>query len=323
MKYWRVIASVLLLAFLLFSPAPLQRAMQRDPTRELFENEAPEWYGVIEIWHIAGFRTYQGSVTNFLQEQCSAFSRKHPGVHFEVTGLTPEMYENRIARGLRPDAYSFPAGFLESSALRTVSASVPILRDGIAVGTDADDSSLAVPYLSSGYFLLLNEQRALQDGGTLPDRADAALLSSLADRGELSFPAAFGAAFGLSGTSWEYADFLAGRCTAAIADARSLGDLLRSTEQNLVVTALPLSGFTDEVLYLAAAKDTDDRRVFYIGALSEYLLSETVQRSVTSLGAMPVRKYLDGVRYGTRLLEAWYAAYLESTKTTDPFREPR
>ena len=106
MKYWRVIASVLLLAFLLFSPAPLQRAMQRDPTRELFENEAPEWYGVIEIWHIAGFRTYQGSVTNFLQEQCSAFSRKHPGVHFEVTVLTPEsadtaMLHARMVRNAR------------------------------------------------------------------------------------------------------------------------------------------------------------------------------------------------------------------------------
>lgn len=318
MRYVRSIAAVLVVAFLLISPKPLQKALQRDPMRELFENEVPDWYGVIEIWHIAGFRTYQGSVTTFLQDCCDAFAAKHPGVHFEVKGLSAQMYQDRVARGLSPDAYSFPAGFLSAEQLQPLQAAVPILRDGVQTAA-ANEHLYAAPYLMSGYFLLLNEQLALANNGSLPDSVDSALLQSLLDADALTVPTAIAAHLGLKGESKPYEDFLAGKHTAAVADARSFGDILRDTDQNLLVSALPLYGYTDEVMYLGAAVGTDDHRAKLIGELYAYLASETVQQKVTTLGAMPVRKYLESVTYASRLLEEWNQSYLSDTVTPDPF----
>ena len=317
MRPVRITATLLIILFLIFSPRPLQKALERDPMLELFENETPDWYGVIEIWHIASFRTYQGSVTNFLQERCNAFSRTHEGVHFEVTGLTPAMFEERMARGLRPDAYSFAPGVLTEPLLQPLPANVPILRDGFP--NNSQTQRLAAPYLMSGYFLLLNEQAILEKGGTIPDAADEALLRSLHAEGELSLPPALADFYGLSDNGPDHIAFLDGKCKASVADARSLGDLLRDTDRNLLLTALQLAGYTDEIFYLGAAEGTDEHRAACIGELYEYLVSDPVQQQLTQLGAMPVRKYTENIVYSSRLLEEWNNGYCSDTVVSDPF----
>lgn len=320
MKIIRIVASVLIVAFLIFAPAPLRRALQRDPMRELFESDPPDWYGIIDIWHIAGFRTYQGSVTTFLEDCCDAFSKEHPGVHFEVSGLTPAMYEDRTARGLAPDAYSFPAGFLSKELAAPLSADCPILIDGLAIPDKNSDCS-AIPYLFSGYFLLFNEQITEKEGFSVPDTADADLLLQLHENGVLSFPESIGRQYALSGDARDYSDFLKGSCMAAVTDARGFGDLMRDTEQNLLIKALPLAGFTDQVMYLSTAADTDAQRAAYLNEFYAYLLSETIQQKIAVLGAMPVRKYLAQLAYSPQLLETWYAAHLTGIKTIAPLRE--
>jgi len=307
-KRIRILASVLIIAFLIFSPAPLRRALDRDPMRELFELEPPEWYGVIEIWHIAGFRTYQGSVTSFLEPCCDEFSRKHPGLHFEVTGMTPAMYEDRIARGLSADAYSFPAGYLSETMFQRLSVDPPILLDGLPSMTE-EASPIVLPYLLSGYVLLVNEQAIPNDGTPMPDTATHALLQRLASENQLSFPAALGEPLGIVGNSRDYADFLAEKCAGAIVDARALGDLQRDTEQNLLFTALPLGEYTDQVMYIGTAANSDDKRAEYLDAFYAYLLSESVQQKAVSLGAIPVRKYTENIAYVSQLPKTWYDVY--------------
>lgn len=320
MRYLRVFSATLIFAFLFCAPAPLMRALKRNPMRELFEIKNPEWYGVIEIWHIAGFRTYQGSVTNFLQDCCDTFSRKHPGVHIEVKGMTPAMYEERAARGLVPDAYSFPAGSLSKKLFRELSADTPILREGFSF-SDTNTARLAAPYLMSGYFLLLNEQHFITEDRSLPDSVNDALLQRLHGENQLAVPETLSDVLDLTSTSVTYNDFLGGKCAAAIADARSLGDLMRSTEQNLLVTALPMNGYTDQVMYFGAAIGTDDHRAALIDELYAYLLSESVQQQLSKIGAMPVRKYLDNMVYHSQLLTDWNQYYHASASVKGAFAE--
>ena len=67
MRIVRAALSVIVVLFLVLAPRPLLSALREDPMAHLFEVKQPEWHGVIELWHIADFRTCQGSVTKFLR----------------------------------------------------------------------------------------------------------------------------------------------------------------------------------------------------------------------------------------------------------------
>lgn len=322
MRIVRAALSVIVVLFLVLAPRPLLSALREDPMAHLFEVKQPEWHGVIELWHIADFRTYQGSVTKFLRERCDRFAAAHPGVHIEVKGLTTKMYLDRVGRGAFPDAYSFPAGFLYREQLRRLELTLPALTGNLRAA-ESEGSVFAAPYLISGYFLLINEQRLLESGGDPPAEATRELLQAYLSDGELSVPPVLGAYFGLSGESRDYADFQKGRVTAAVADARAYGDLLRDTDGNLLLRALPLSGYTEQVMYLGAAANTDDRRASLIAELCAYLLSDGVQQELTALGAMPVRPRLDNIVYGMDTLDAWYASYAADTVAPDAFAYQR
>jgi len=96
---------------------------------------------------------------------------------------------------------------------------------------------------------------------------------------------------------------------------------MRSTEQNLLVTALPMNGYTDQVMYFGAAIGTDDHRAALIDELYTYLLSESVQQQLTKIGAMPVRKYLDNMVYHSQLLTDWNQYYHASASVKGAFAE--
>ena len=106
MRLLRAVRPALLLliaAFLVFAPPYLLRGLSQDYVHAVFEPEPITWRGVLKVWHIVEFRTYQGSVTSHLSARVEAFSKSHPGVFFEVTGMTAEEFAERYARGERPD----------------------------------------------------------------------------------------------------------------------------------------------------------------------------------------------------------------------------
>lgn len=323
MRILRAVGALLLLLFLLLAPKPLLRALSDDPMARLFEPEQPDWYGVIEVWHIASFKPFQGSGTKFLREQCQRFQKRHPGVHIEVIGLTPDMFAARIARGAFPDAYSFPAGLLYRERLSAMEpVSLPPLLGNLRAA-EADGLLYAVPYLASGNFLLVNEQLAQQigteDTEDVGEGVSVAMLQSWLDAGQLCVPPIWGAQLGLVGESRAFSDFLAGKISAAVADARAYGDITRSDSGNLAVRAIPLAGYTDETMYFGAAAGTDATRLALIRELAVFLLSDEVQKTVSTLGALPVRRYIENVAYASDSLSLWQEQNTDALLAPEPF----
>ena len=310
----RAVLLPLLCAFLLFAPPWLLRGLSRDYIHAVFEPEPIQWRGKLELWHIVGFRTYQGSVTNHLSERTAAFSRQHPGVFIEVTGLTVEQFAERYARGERPDLYSFPNGLLYREQLRALPLDPPALRSGLSAAA-ADGEIFAVPYLMSGYFLLINGQRPYLSGGRAPSSPEEADLQAALQAGELAVPPVPGAQLGLTGTASTdsaaaEAAFRKGKLSYLVADARALGDLNRAADGNLLLSTLPMAGYTDQVQFLAAAAGTDDQRCAIAAELILFLLTPTEQERLAALGAMPVA---DGVKavYSEPLLAGWNEAFAD------------
>lgn len=312
MRLLRAVRPALLLlvaAFLLFAPPYLLRGLSKDYVHSVFEPEPVTWQGVLKLWHIVEFRTYQGSVTNHLRARTEAFCKAHPGVFIEVTGMTAAEFAQRYARGERPDAYSFPCGLLyreQLQALPEAPGALGTLRQGLSAA-EADGAVFAVPYLMSGYFLLVNTQRGFLAGARPPAALEEVDLQAAMDAGELSAPPVQAALLGLTGTGAEITAFRAGKLAYAIADARTLGDLQRAADGNLLLSALPVTGYTEQVQYLAAASGTDAKRCAIVGELAAFLLSADEQARLAALGAIPVIGQSD-VAYAERLLTDWQTA---------------
>ena len=319
-RYLKLIVTVGIAAFLALSPPWILDGLARGEYRAYWARPVTQWHGKIELWHVAGFRAYQGSVTTYLEARADAYCKRHPGVHIEVTGLTPERFHDRMARGVFPDAYSFPSGLLYAERLRDMPFGEAAFRGALAPAV-VEGAVYAVPYLLSGYCLAVNTQRLAQCGDEMPETADAAFLqralSDAAGRG-LSIPPVLGARLALSGEPAESAAFTKGNALAAVLDARAYGDLVRGKNASLLLDAVPCAPYSDEVLYLGAAADADDKRAEIVADFAAYLLSEEEQHRLSGLGALPVVETETPVQYADAFLSALNEAYA-SPAVPEPF----
>ncbi len=316
-----VLVSVLLIAFLALSPPWLLRGLMRDEYRAFMTKPPAAWHGRIEIWHIAGFRVYQGSVTDYLQERADAYCKKHAGVHIDVVGLTEKQYADRLERGAVPDAYSFPPGYVYPEQLTAFAAETPPLAGNLCAA-QAGGTTYAVPYLMSGYFLAANGQLLTKYGFELPETADGAYLQSALDLAgetpQLSMPAVHAARMGLTGELAPAEAFQQGKCMLAVLDARATGDLLRGETKGLLVDAIPFAEYTDEVFYLGPAAGASPEQAAALAGFAMFLLSEKEQQRLTSLGALPVIVPEGKPAYADDLLTALFEAYA-SPVAPEPF----
>ena len=141
-KTIHVLVTLALLAYLILSPEWILNNLNRSIAEENLSKPAPEWHGRIVIWHVAEFRVYQGSMTDYLQARADAYCRRHAGVHIEVVGLTNKKYNDRMARGAFPDAYSFPSGLVYREQLRQIQPQMPEFAGRLdAVRADGADGA--------------------------------------------------------------------------------------------------------------------------------------------------------------------------------------
>lgn len=305
----RVVLSLGIAAFLALSPRWLAANSAVDHYRAFYEKPAPDWYGVVELWHIVGFRTYQGSVTDFLQARANKYCDSHPGVHIKVTGMSLARYEELLARGLLPDGYSFPAGLLYREQLQPIAPETPVYAANLQNAV-AEGETYAVPYLLSAYVVMTNAQLAPEAGPGTAGAPDAASLAAAlhADEGEsqLSMPPVLAAEAGFAGAPAAYERFSAGKLAYAVADLRALGDIERRTKEQLLVSAAPYAGFCDLVQYLGAARGTDARRAAILSDFFAFLLSQEEQALLPSLGALPVIRDVPDAQYAARILTACF-----------------
>lgn len=320
----KITATAVIAAFLAFSPPWLLRGLQRDEYHAFFAKPAATWHGRIELWHIAGFRVYQGSVTDYLQSRADAYCKKHPGVHIDIVGLTETQYRERLDRGAFPDAYAFPPGYVYVEQLRALSLIPPTYLGNLAPSVQ-EDAVYAVPYLMSGYYLAGNAQLLTKYGFELPESADAAYLQAAldlsADTPQLSMPVIHAARLGLTGTLAEADAFKSGECMLAVLSARALGDILRGDAAPLL-DAIPFPDYTDEVFYLGAAAGADDNQAAALSDFAAFLLSEKEQLRLPSLGALPVIATTEKPVYADEQLTDLYKAYIVPV-TPDPFAYER
>lgn len=327
----RAIATAGILAFLALSPKWLLAQLARQRYVEFLEKPPAEWHGQITLWHIADFRVYQGSVTDYLQARADAYCKRHTGVHIDVLGLTVKRYNDRIQRGEFPDMYSFPSGLMYCEQLGAIDPALPKFRGALAPA-GADKVIYAVPYLTSGYLLAINTALATKYRLELPGSEGADLepvvalfqsaLAADAKTPQLHMPPVLAARMGLVGTLATLEQFQSGQTALAVLDARTYGDLIRSQKTNLPLEAVPVTNYTEAVQYLAAARGVDETRAGIIADFIAYLLSDGEQQRLSSLGALPVTALETAPEYTDEQLEKLYEAY-ESPAVPEPFAYQR
>ena len=107
---------------------------------------APEYVGTITLCHVVSAKTYQGSVTAFLQERADRFNERHFGVRIAVEGMGEADFQERLSYGRRADMYSFFSGALPETLLQPVEP-----EEGISLRPGLSAVPCALPWLFSGY----------------------------------------------------------------------------------------------------------------------------------------------------------------------------
>lgn len=281
-----------LAAFLLVTPRFVSSKLGVDEYRAFHTKPAPAWKGRLEIWHVATFRTYQGSVTSYLQSRADAYCRTRAGIDIDVVGLTEKKLNDRLLRGAYPSAYSFQTGMLYAEQLAPIEITVPGLRGNLAPAM-RDGDVLAAPYLVSGYFLAGNEFLMQKHGFSMPEAIDAAFFSAVlgyqgAKTPQLEAPVLLLAQYGVSGSLAEAGAFLSGKAAFAVLDARALFAAQNDQKANLSIVAAPLSPFTDEVFYIGASRLSSEEERRALAGFVSFLLTDDEQRRLSVIGALPV-----------------------------------
>ena len=142
----RAVVALLILAFLVRVGPTVGAAAGDSFYVQNRQPAAPDYVGTITLYHIVTHRTYQGSVTAFLQERAEAFNKQHFGVRIAVEGMGEQDFLERLSYGRRADMYSFFSGALYEELLQAATfAPEASLRPGLAV------TSYAAPWFFSGY----------------------------------------------------------------------------------------------------------------------------------------------------------------------------
>lgn len=321
MRILRAIATLMIVVFLLLSPGYIKDHLSSDPFRAFFDIPEAKWHGKIELWHIVSFRTYQGSVTKLLRERATVWNKSHPGIHIEVVGMTEKKFQERIARGEFPDAYSFASGVCYLEQLQVLAMDTPKPTGSIPCATNNGDL-YAVPYLYSGYFLLANTELLATSGMELGASIDPAMLQAALDQEkktpQLFMPPVLAARADLSGALATLDDFSRGKTLFAVGDARYLGDLVRSEKNTVLFEAVPYPGYTDQVQYLGVAAGADQNRLAALSDFFSVLLTEEEQVRVPTVGAFPIREDAANIVFSEPLLTAFYQSH-DSMTAPDPF----
>ena len=99
-----------IIAFMVLSPGYIV-AHRRNLTQQYRQQSTESYQGIISLWHIVGFKSYQGSMGAWLEKAAATLEKKHKGVYFEVESMTFSDYEARRERGEKADMYSLPLGW--------------------------------------------------------------------------------------------------------------------------------------------------------------------------------------------------------------------
>lgn len=331
----RLIATVLIAAYLLFMPAYLNDALKERTYDEKFSPTEEPYTGIISVWHIVGFKPYSGSMSTALAAIAKGIERRHHGVFFDVIAMDETEYTERLARGESPDLLSFPLGVCYPDQLSAFDE-LPvecISKDMAAVG-EWDGKIYALPYAMSAHALIVNTGLFQERGAMVPEGTrNAAWILQAAETfaaaqksgkqkqlPALSGNAVLAAALGLTGEVAEYDAFRSGKAAIAIADLRSAGDLeaLQSAGKGFAFETSVLSGSTSLVQMIGLSHGIDQEKRAYAIELIERIFSEIAQKQFVQLGLFSVTE-VDPQALPESALLASAAEHLREPKIPNAF----
>ncbi len=142
----RAVCALLILLFLLYAGPRVGEGTGESFYVKNRQPPQPDYVGTITLYHIVSRKTYQGSVTAFLQERAEAFNQRHFGVRITVEGMGETDFWERLSYGRRADMYSFFSGALYEELLQEADfAPEAALREGLTV------TPYGGPWCFSGY----------------------------------------------------------------------------------------------------------------------------------------------------------------------------
>lgn len=302
MREWLLgaLAAVLAAAYLLLMPGYL-RAQRQELSLQSKQESGETFSGIITLWHIVGFKPYQGSMGTWLSDRAAAFEKKHFGVFINVTAMTQEEFEARLNRGERADAYSFPLGWGYAERFQALEDVEAEFLPGLAQTGVWEGERYALPYAMSGYLLLSNSRLEQERSVSLSEEDWRAELQEAVDKLTYTYGKKKRQRYGLAGSPLMAAlqglhcqvappDAFRGEDAALLlGDIRDAGDLDRliTAGKGFSYRAWPVGNYTDLVQYLAVARDTEAAKLPYIQAYFELILRAEHQDSLLEQGLLP------------------------------------
>ena len=279
-----LIVTSIMAVFMVLSPKYLMLSrslltLQRD------EENTEQYQGIIEVWHIVGFKPYRGSLGSWVSNTAKQLEKRHSGVYLEVDSITMEEYEARIARGEQPDVFSFPLGSVYAEQLGELNSDFPALKGNLAATGQYDGRLYGIPYAASGY-LIVHNQRLMQERG-----ADAESISTLLKKGEANSAGdpVQACIWGTIGEVRPEEEFLQEKAVSAFLDARAAGDLFQKVKngKGFPFETACCSNYSDQVQLVGVNVNIETAKLPYIYELIDLCLSRENQQKLMDIGIMP------------------------------------
>lgn len=306
-KRWiiQLLATILIAGYLLYMPAYLDDALGVRTYEGKFSKNKEQYTGIITVWHIVGFKPYSGSLSTALSAIAKKVEARHHGVFFNILAMDEAEYAQRIARGERPDVFSFPAGLCYPEQLTELEGvEAECLPEHMKACGEWEGISYALPYAMSAHTCILNTALFQERGAVLPEgERDEAWLLATADAfataqaaskrkpvAVLAGNAVYAAARGFVGEVAEYDAFRSGKAAMAIADLQAVATLhaLQTAGKGFAFEAYVLPGETSLLQMVGMASGIGDEKVPYATELMGRLFTESAQESFVRLGLLAV-----------------------------------
>lgn len=232
---------------------------------------APEYKGIITLWHIDSFEGGVGSRRQFLLSASRGFEKENKGVLVMALDYTAESAETAMREGRFPDIISYGAGV-------NVKNLKPLFSEKSFAAGAYNGETYALPWCRGGYCMIENPEYAANKNSEI---------KLIVSQGETTNPLI---AYALSGGRQEnfevlppmnaYVKFVSGKVKYMIGTQR---DVNRLITRGMDFTVRPLNGYNDLYQYVSVTS-ADETKTAYARRFVEYLLSEKVQKRLSEIG---------------------------------------
>ncbi|MEG1547733.1 MAG: hypothetical protein RR527_03240 [Clostridia bacterium] len=287
----KLLVSLGIVLYLVFVPGYLIANLGVNHYTDWKRGEPVQPVGIIKIWHIAGFKTYSGSVGSWLSERAKKIERKHYGLFFDILSMSLEECNERVQRGETADIYSFPSGWGYVEQFAPMEREYALAYDLQLTGC-VNATPYAVPYLFSGYALVVNTFLAQSSGLTTIEGDPAQWLAKTVASSQATIAGnpVVAAVLGLNCQIEDISKFIDGKCAIALCDYKTIGTLAarQMDGKGFVFDVYPVTEYTDQVQFIGFSRNISVAKMQGATEFVDSILSEKSQKSLTGLGAASV-----------------------------------